>query len=73
MSKVYIEPRPKGRPEGTAIDDYAVEDGVNSVLATRGTQREAIGWAKAQGHSPIMVARVRNTDKGNPCHWREHT
>jgi hypothetical protein len=73
MAKVYIEPRPKGRPEGTAIDDYAVEDRANSVLATRKTQAEAIDWATAQGHSPIMVARVRNTDKGNPDHWREHS
>ena len=73
MAKVYIEPRPKGRPEGTAIEDYAVEDHANSELAVRKTQQDAIDWAKAQGHSPIMVARVRNTDKGNPDHWREHS
>jgi hypothetical protein len=71
MAKVYIEPRPKGRPEGSAIDDYAVEDRADSVLATHKTQREAVDWAKAQGHMPIMVARVRNTDKGRPDHWRE--
>ena len=69
MANVYIEPRPKGRPEGTAIDDYAVEDHTNSVLSTHRTQSEAIEWAKALGHSPL-VARVRNTDKGNPDHWR---
>jgi hypothetical protein len=69
MANVYIEPRPKGRPEGTAIDDYAVEDHANSVLSTHRTQAEAISWAKARGHSPL-VARVRNTNKGNPDHWR---
>ena len=26
MATVYIEPRPKGRPEGDPIDDYVVED-----------------------------------------------
>ena len=26
MPKVYVEARPKGRPEGSAIDDYVVED-----------------------------------------------
>jgi hypothetical protein len=69
MANVYVEPRPKGRAEGTAIDDYAVEDGASSVLSTHETQAEAIAWAKARGHSPL-VARVRNTNKGNPDHWR---
>jgi hypothetical protein len=26
MSNVYVEPRPKGRPEGSHIDNYVVED-----------------------------------------------
>jgi hypothetical protein len=26
MANVYIEPRPKGRQEGSHIDDYVVED-----------------------------------------------
>jgi hypothetical protein len=26
MAIVYIEARPKGRQEGTAIDDYVIED-----------------------------------------------
>jgi hypothetical protein len=73
MVKVYIEPRPEGRPEGTPIDDYAVEDHASSALSIHRTQAEAINWAKAKGHSPIMVARVRNTNKGNPDHWRTHS
>ena len=69
MANVYVEPRPKGRAEGTAIEDYAVEDRANNVLSTYRTQAEAIVWAKARGHLPL-VARVRNTNKGNPDHWR---
>ncbi len=69
MANLYIEPRPKGRPEGTPIEDYAVEDRADSVLTTTKTQQSAIDWAKERGHSPL-VARVRNTDKGNPDHWR---
>ena len=42
MANVYIEPRPKGRPEGDPIDDYVVEDHADHVLATFKTQREAI-------------------------------
>ena len=58
MSNVYIEPRPKGRPEGDPIDDYVVEDHADHLLATFKTQREAIEWAKKNGHTPL-VARVR--------------
>ena len=34
MPNVYIEPRPKSRPEGDPIDDYVVEDHADHVLAT---------------------------------------
>ena len=70
MANVYIEPRPKGRPEGSAIDDYVVEDHADHVLHTSKTQAEAIRWAKEQGHHPL-VARVRHlNDKKMPDHWR---
>lgn len=70
MANVYIEARPKGRPEGTAIDDYVVEDHADHVLHTFKTQLEAVLWAKVQGHKPL-VARVRHlNDKKKPDHWR---
>jgi len=31
MANVYVEARPKGRPEGTHIDDYVVEDRADHV------------------------------------------
>jgi hypothetical protein len=46
MPNVYLEARPKGRPEGTAIEDYAVEDHADHVLATFKTQQEAIDWSR---------------------------
>lgn len=68
---VYVEARPKGRPEGTRIDDYVVEDHADSVLHTSATQGEATLWAKARGYVP-HVARVRHlNDKKNPDHWRK--
>lgn len=71
MANVYVEARPKGRPEGSAITDYVVEDHANGVLGTFTTQKEAIDWAKAKGHKPL-VARVRHeNDKTKPGHWRE--
>jgi hypothetical protein len=70
MANVYAEARPKGRPEGSAIKGYVVEDHANSVLGSFTTQAEAIEWAKKQGHHPL-VARVRHSnDKKNPDHWR---
>ena len=49
MTNVFIEPHPKGRPEGSPIDDYVVEDHVDHVLAMFKTQAEAIKWAKGNG------------------------
>lgn len=70
MPNVYIEARPKGRPEGSRIDDYVVEDAADSVLSTHQTQAQAIQWAKARGHRPL-VARVRHlNNKRIPDHWR---
>jgi hypothetical protein len=71
MANVYVEPEPKGRPEGTAITHYVLEyaHGERVTSTNYGTQAAAIHEAKTLGHSPL-VARVRNTDKGNPDHWR---
>ena len=70
MPNVYIEPRPKGRPEEDPIDDYVVEDHADDVLATFKTQREAIEWAKKNGHT-AHVARVRHlNDKKKADYWR---
>lgn len=70
MANVYVEARPKGRPEGSAIEGYVVEDHADSVLGNFQTQAEAIEWAKKRGHRPL-VARVRQlNDKKNPDHWR---
>jgi hypothetical protein len=70
MTKVFIEPRPKGRPEGAAIEDFVVEEEGDRVLKIFKTQAEAIVWAKSEGHSP-NVARVRHqNDKNIPDHWR---
>ncbi|MHC2275446.1 hypothetical protein ACVME8_002057 [Bradyrhizobium diazoefficiens] len=46
MATVFVEPRPKGRQEGSPITDYVVEDHADHVLATFGTQHEAITWSK---------------------------
>ena len=71
MVSVYVEPRPKGKPEGTPISDYVVEDRANHVLASFLTQEAAIHWARTSGHTP-HVARVRHlNDKAKPDHWRQ--
>ena len=70
MAIVFVEARPKGRTEGSPITDYVVEDHADHVLAECKTQKEAIDWAKANGHSP-HVARVRHlNDRKKPDHWR---
>jgi hypothetical protein len=70
MATVYVEATPKGRPGGTRIEDYVVEDHADHALATFKTQAEAIDWAKKNGHTP-HVARVRHlNDKKIADHWR---
>ena len=70
MSTVFVEARPKGKPEGSPISDYVVEDHADHILGTFRTQKEAIDWAKSNGHKP-HVARVRHlNDKKRPDHWR---
>jgi len=70
MAIVFVEARPKGKEEGSPIDDFVVEDHADHVLATFKTQGEAIQWARARGDAP-HVARVRHlNDKKRPDHWR---
>jgi hypothetical protein len=71
MANVYVEPQPKSRDPHAPITHYVLEyaHGVRFTLTNYPTQQEAVSDAKRLGHSPL-VARVRNTDKGNPDHWR---
>ena len=70
MTNVFVEPRPKGKPEGAPIEDFVVEDHADHVLATFKTQEEAIHWARTHGYMP-HVARVRHlNDKKKPDQWR---
>ena len=70
MTNVFVEPRPKGKQEGTPIKDFVVEDHADHVLATFKTQDEAILWARTHNYTP-HVARVRHlNDKKKPDQWR---
>jgi hypothetical protein len=71
MPNVYVEPEPKGRQEGSAITHYVLEyaHGARVTNQNYQTQADAIAAAKSLGHEPL-IARVRNTNKGNPDHWR---
>jgi hypothetical protein len=67
MPNVYVEARPKGRPNNSPIEDYVVEDRANRVLAR--FKDQSVAWARKEGHKPL-VARVRNlSDKEKPHHW----
>jgi len=71
MAVVYVEARPKGKPEGSPIKDYVVEDHADHVLGRSTPKHEAIEWSKKNGHT-LHVARVRHlNDKKNADHWRK--
>jgi hypothetical protein len=43
MPNVYVEARPKGRPEGSSIEDFVVEDHADHVLGTFKTKKRSTG------------------------------
>ena len=53
MANVFVEARPKGRPGGSAIDGYVVEDHADHALGTFDTQHDAVTWARAKGYTPL--------------------
>ena len=63
MTTVFVEARPKGRPEASPIQDYVVEDHADHVLATFKTQHEAIEWAKKNGHPLTWPGFVISTTR----------
>ena len=66
MPKIFIEARRKGRPEGSSIKRYVVENHADDEVGEFETQDEANKWANSEGHIP-RVARVRHlNDKKKP-------
>ena len=55
MPNAYVEARRKGRPDGSANEDYVVEDHADHVLATFKTQQEAIDRSRKNGHRPARA------------------
>jgi len=46
MANVYVEARPKGRPEGSRIDDYVVEDRSAASIASTAKAMQFCSGAK---------------------------
>jgi hypothetical protein len=46
MANVFVEARPKGWPEESAVEDYVVEDHADHVLHTVKTQIDAITFCE---------------------------
>ena len=70
MPNVYVEARPKGRPEGSAIEDSWWR--ITPITCSRRLKpnRRPSAWSTKQGHTPL-IARVRHlNDKEKPDHWR---
>lgn len=69
MSNIFVEPLPRGDHFG-APWSYQLE--FSDSIITYGpflTAHEAVALARRLGHRPLL-ARVRNTNKAIPEHWR---
>ncbi|HEY2346797.1 MAG TPA: hypothetical protein VGH80_13130 [Xanthomonadaceae bacterium] len=72
MTAAFIEHRPLSSDRNAGTIHHAVVANGREV-ATFNTQREAANWAKAQGYSPIHVARERHLQNRDiPDHWRHY-
>ena len=70
MADVYLETRSDARSGRTGTEFYVVRDHADQLLGTFRNQSEAIGWARAMGHSP-QIARFRHLkDKSNADYRR---
>lgn len=70
MATVFVEPQPRDVPQGEVVTHYVLEF-ANAKRVTEEdypSQAAAVSEARRLGHEPL-VARVRNTSKGNPDHW----
>ena len=78
MPNVYVEARPKGRPEGSSIEDFVVEDHADHVLGTFKTQKEAITGPDRTAIRPLSRACGISTTRkyptiGAPPDRRQHS
>jgi hypothetical protein len=70
MRTVFIEARPKDRPDQEPVIDYVAEDASGQVLRVFRSQADAIQWAKGQGYSTLIGRARQFNDKKIPHHWR---
>ncbi|HKR27594.1 MAG TPA: hypothetical protein VJS11_09065 [Acidobacteriaceae bacterium] len=70
MANVYLEARFNIRPDKPPVQRYVVKDFADQVLGIFRNQKEAIHWARAMGHSPLLARFGDQNDKNNPAHWQ---
>ena len=70
MSNVYIEARPQGPVESSDAECFVVQDQHGNVVRTFPTLREAIHWARKNGHAPLVPCNGDLNDKADRAHWR---
>jgi len=70
MANVYLEARYNIRRDKPPVQRYVVKDPTDQVLGIFRNQKEAIDWARAMGHSPLLPRFLQVKDKSNPDHWQ---
>jgi hypothetical protein len=73
MAAAYIEHRPLASDPHAGTAHHAVVVNGREIRDFK-TQREAAEWAKAQGYTPVHVARERHLQNREvPDHWRHYS
>jgi hypothetical protein len=79
MPNVYVEARPKGRPEGSSIsiEDFVVEDHADHVLGTFKTKKRSTGPERTAIRPLSRACGISTTRKyptiGAPPDRRQHS
>lgn len=70
MSNVYIEARPRAPIESAGIEHFVVEGQRGDLLQTFSTLRQAVHWARDNGHAPLVPYDEERNDKAQREQWR---
>lgn len=67
MASVFVALR-RIEPGSAGLQMYVVKDRSDQFLGLFRTEQDAINWAKAMGHSPLVVRNVLSNEKKSAEH-----
>ncbi len=67
---VFIQSRPPERADEAEAQTFVIEDATGATLGTFPELRQAVHWARDNGHAPLVVCTEGQADKSQRYQWR---